>query len=49
MSAGGLVYILPSGEVYHGKQDCSSLAYYVQKVRRSEVEYMGVCSYCGSG
>ena len=48
-SAGGLVYILPSGEVYHGKQDCSSLAYYVQKVRRSEVEYMGVCSYCGSG
>lgn len=49
VSAGGLVYILPSGEVYHGKQDCSSLAYYVQKVRRSEVEYMGVCSYCGSG
>ena len=49
VSAGGMVYILPSGEVYHGKQDCSSLAYYVQKVRRSEVEYMGVCSYCGSG
>lgn len=49
VSTGGLVYILPSGEVYHGKQDCSSLAYYVQKVRRSEVEYMGVCSYCGSG
>ena len=43
------MYILPSGEVYHGKQDCLSLAYYVQKVRRSEVEYMGVCSYCGSG
>ena len=40
VSAGGLVYILPSGEVYHGKQDCSSLAYYVQKVRRSEVEYI---------
>ena len=47
-SAGGVVYILPSGEVYHGKQDCSSLAYYVQKVRRSEVEYLGECSYCGS-
>ena len=35
VSTGGAVYILPSGEVYHGKQDCSSLAYYVQKVRRS--------------
>lgn len=48
-SAGGLVYILPSGEVYHGKQDCSSLAYYVKKVRLSEVEDLGVCSYCGNG
>lgn len=42
----GLVYILPSGEVYHGKQDCSSLAYYVRKVKRSEVEALGACSYC---
>ena len=46
-SADGLVYILPSGEVYHGRQDCSSLAYYVRKVRLSEAEYLGACSYCG--
>lgn len=46
--SGGLVYILPSGEVYHGKQNCSSLAYYVRKVRLSEVEHLGACSYCGN-
>ncbi len=46
-SSGGMAYILPSGKVYHGRQDCSSLSYYVQKVRRSDVEYLGICSYCG--
>lgn len=48
VSAGGMVYVLPAGEAYHGRKDCSALAYYVQKVRRSEVEYLGVCSYCGA-
>lgn len=47
ISADGMVYVLPAGEAYHTRQDCSSLAYYVRRVRLSEVEHLGVCSYCG--
>ena len=47
--AKSVVYILPAGDAYHGNKDCSSLKYYVQKVRRSDVEYLGVCSYCSGG
>ncbi len=49
IAQGGTVYILPSGDAYHGSEDCSSLAYYVRKVRLSDVEYLGKCSYCGGG
>lgn len=43
------VYVLPGGEHYHSRQDCSSLAYYVRAVPLSSVEYLGACSYCGGG
>lgn len=43
----GAVYILPSGEFYHSRTDCSSLSFYVRKVPLSEVRYLGACSYCG--
>lgn len=41
------VYVMPNGRYYHSRQDCSSIAYYVQKVPLSEVEDLGACSYCG--
>jgi hypothetical protein len=44
---GGVAYLLPGGEYYHGRNDCSSLACYVRKVPLSEVKYLGPCSYCG--
>lgn len=43
----GAAYLLPGGEYYHGRSDCSSLACYVRKVPLSEVEHLGACSYCG--
>lgn len=46
---GSTVYIMPNGKYYHSKKDCSSIAYYVQKVPLSQVEYLGLCSYCGRG
>lgn len=47
--SGQMVYILPSGESYHSRADCSSLISYVKKVPLSQVEHLGVCSYCGGG
>ena len=44
-----LLYILPGGEHYHSRQDCSSLVYYVRAVPLSSVEHLGACSYCGGG
>ena len=44
---GQTVYIMPSGEVFHTDPDCSAIVSYIRTVRLSEVEYMGVCSYCG--
>ncbi len=46
---GATVYITPYGESYHGNQDCSALAAYVREVPKSQVEYLGACSYCGGG
>lgn len=46
-AAGEIVYIMPSGSRYHSSADCSAIQAYVRTVRRSEVEYMGACSYCG--
>lgn len=43
---GGSVYIMPSGESYHGDRNCSSIVAYVRAVPLSEVEYLGPCSYC---
>lgn len=45
--AGTTVYVMPNGKYYHSRKDCSSIAFYVQKVPLSEVEYLGACSYCG--
>lgn len=42
----GIVYITKAGEHYHSSKDCSAMAAYVRKVRKDEVEYLGVCSYC---
>ena len=43
---GAYVYVLPYGESYHTREDCTSLSAYVQEVPLSQVEYMGGCSYC---
>ena len=43
------VYLLPGGEYYHSRADCSSLNYYVRRVPLSEVKHLGACSYCGGG
>lgn len=48
-SHGTTVYITPYGERYHSDQGCSALAAYVREVPRSQVEYLGACSYCGGG
>lgn len=47
--SGQAVYILPNGESYHSRSDCSSLASYIKKVPLSQVEHLGACSYCGGG
>jgi hypothetical protein len=46
---GGAVYVLPDGEKYHTRPDCSSLSSYVRQVPLSSVEQLGPCSYCGGG
>jgi hypothetical protein len=43
---GSSVYIMPSGESYHGDRNCSSIVAYVRAVPLSEVEFLGPCSYC---
>ena len=45
--AGAMVYIMPSGSAWHTREDCSAIIAYVRTVHRSEVEYLGACSYCG--
>ena len=45
--AGTTVYIMPSGTRYHSDPDCSAIIAYVQRVKLSDVEHLGVCSYCG--
>lgn len=45
----GIVYVMPNGSKYHTDSECSSIIAYVKSVRRSEVEYMGACSYCSGG
>lgn len=41
------VYIMPSGRHYHSSPSCSAIVAYVKAVWKSEVEYLGPCSYCG--
>ena len=43
---GSSVYIMPSGESYHGDRNCSSIVAYVRAVPLLEVEFLGPCSYC---
>lgn len=47
--AGGTVYIMPSGTRYHSDPHCSAITAYVQRVKLSDVEHLGACSYCGGG
>jgi len=46
---GGNIYILPSGTAYHADPNCSAITAYVKAVRKSTVEYLGPCHYCGGG
>lgn len=46
-SAGGTVYIMPSGSSYHSRKNCTAIMAYAHAVRLSEVEHLGACSYCG--
>lgn len=43
------VYIMPYGSSYHTTSQCSAINAYVQAVKKSQVAYLGVCSYCGGG
>ncbi len=43
---GTVVYVMPSGESYHFRKDCSSIAAYVRAVPLKSVEHLGACSYC---
>ncbi len=43
------VYVMPSGNRYHTSESCSAIIAYVRAVKKSEVEYLGACSYCGGG
>lgn len=40
------VYIMPSGRHYHTSPFCPAISAYVRAVLKSQVEYLGVCSYC---
>lgn len=44
---GGTAYVMPSGSSYHMDSGCSAIVAYVREVRKSTVEYLGMCSYCG--
>lgn len=46
---GATVYIMPNGSSYHTSSQCSTITAYVRAVKKSEVAYLGVCSYCGGG
>lgn len=45
--SGDTVYVMPSGTRYHFDPNCNAIIAYVQRVKLSEVEHLGVCSYCG--
>lgn len=45
-AAAGTVYIMASGRHYHSSPSCSAIGAYVKAVWKSEVEYLGACSYC---
>lgn len=46
-TAGGTVYVMPSGGSYHVSADCTAIVAYIRAVRKSTVAYLGACSYCG--
>lgn len=43
------VYILRYGEHYHSSGSCLAIQAYVTAVPKSQVEYLGPCSYCSGG
>lgn len=40
------VYIMPSGEKFHGDKNCSSIISYASAVSIESVRHLGACSYC---
>lgn len=44
---GQVVYVTPQGDKFHTDTGCSAMQAYPQAVKKSEVEWMGCCSYCG--
>lgn len=48
-NAGAMVYIMESGRHYHSSADCTAIQAYVTAVPKSQVQYLGPCSYCSGG
>ncbi len=48
-AASDTVYIMESGSHYHSSASCTAIQAYVEAVPRSQVEYLGACSYCSRG
>lgn len=48
-NAGTVVYIMESGRHYHSSGDCTAIQAYVTAVPKSQVQYLGPCSYCSGG
>ena len=44
--SGGTVYVMPSGETYHSRKNCSAIVAYVRAVPLESVSHLGTCSYC---
>jgi len=44
-----VVYIMKSGNHYHSSTTCTAITAYVKAVPKSQVEYLGACSYCSGG
>ena len=42
----GTVYVMPSGETYHSRKNCSAIVAYVRAVPLESVSHLGACSYC---
>ena len=48
-TAGGTVYIMPSGRSFHTDPACTAIIAYARAVPLCEAEHLGPCSYCCGG